>query len=318
MSNKIALYPLNHTKLLQNSCAVLTFTFNKKYNQLVNRFFIFIFLSFILLTCGFYFFAHWTTKVAPIAPVLAPMASPTASPSATPTPRPLTFKELNDLYGPCAYIPTLMYHHIQPLDEAKAAGHLYLAVAPETFRSQMQYIKDRGYNVIQMSDLIAFFDSGASLPKKPILITIDDGYKDNYIHAFPILKEFSYPATIYLSTGLMGNGDYLDWNQIGEMSGHRILMNNHTWSHKNLQTNQNVVTKEIQTAGTQLADHNLNNPKTFAYPYGSVSIQAKVALKNEGYTIAFTTRPGSALCKQQRLDLPRIRIGNSSLSVYGL
>lgn len=246
------------------------------------------------------------------------MASPTASPSATPTPRPLTFKELNEKYGPCAYAPTLMYHHIQPMEEAKAAGHQYLNVAPETFRTQLQYIKDKGYNVVSMSELIAFFDSGTPLPKKPILITIDDGYKDNHTYAFPILREFSYPATIFLSTGLMNNGDYLNWDQISEMSGHKILMANHTWSHKNLQTNQDVVTKEIQTASTQLSQRGLDNPKTFAYPYGLVSSQARVALKNEGYTIAFTTRPGSALCKQQRLDLPRIRVGNSNLSAYGL
>lgn len=284
----------------------------------MNRFFIFIFFSFIIVTSSLYFLSHKISKstTKSDSPIASPSATPTASPSATP--RPLTFKEMNVLYGPCVYLPTLMYHHIQPMEEAKAANHQYLNVAPETFRSQLQYIKNRGYSVVTMSDLINFFDQNTPLPPKPLLITIDDGYKDNYTYAFPILKEFSYPATIFLSTGLMQNGDYLDWSQISEMNGQRILLANHTWSHKNLQSKQDIVSKEIQLADTQLTQRGLGSPKVFAYPYGITSNQAKIELKNQNYLLAFTTVPGSTLCKKQRFDLPRVRVGNSNLSAYGL
>ena len=97
-----------------------------------------------------------------------------------------------------------------------------------------------------------------------------------------------------------------------------VLFANHTWSHKNVTGNSlDVVEKEITTADTQLTDHGLNSPKTFAYPYGPATAAAENYLNSLGYKIAFTTTPGSTLCKKQRLALPRIRVGNSPLSNYG-
>ena len=247
----------------------------------------------------------------------SPSPSPTPLPSPTPTPSPLTFSQMNELYGPCAYIPTLMYHHIQNIDVATSENHANLTVSPENFRQHLQYLRDRGYNFISMQNLTDFFDSGSGLAAKPILLTFDDGYKDFVSDALPILKEFGAKATLFTPTGLLENPEYMTWNDANDANISGVLVANHTWSHKNVGVANDEVTKEITTADTQLRDHNLNNPKVFSYPYGLETSFAVKLLTDLGYKLAFTTQLGSTLCKQQRFNLPRIRIGNTNISAYG-
>ena len=85
----------------------------------------------------------------------------------TPTPKPLSFSEMNALYGPCVALPTLMYHHVQNMEEAKGKNQASLTVDTQTFRQQMQYLKDRGYRSAYMSDVVNFFEKAAVItPKK--------------------------------------------------------------------------------------------------------------------------------------------------------
>ena len=248
--------------------------------------------------------------------VSTPIPTPIPTPSPTPTPKPLTFTEMNALYGPCVQLPTLMYHHVQTKETTVANKQTSLTVNTEIFKTQMQYLKDKNYNVLTMNDLINFFDSGASVPKHSVLLTFDDGYHDFYSDAFPILSSLGFHATVFTSTGLMNNPGYLNWDEISGMNG-TILFANHTWSHKNMMTQIPIMQNEISMADTQLSDHGLNSPKIFAYPYGSDSIASENYLNSLGYKAAFTTKPGNVLCKKKRFDLPRLRIGNSSLSNYG-
>lgn len=258
-------------------------------------------------------------NVAVNTPQPSPSPSPTPVPTPTPTPKPLTFSELNALYGPCAYLPTLMYHHVQDLKIAQSEGHQSLTVDTQIFRTQMQYLKDHGYNVLPTTSIINFFESGTPIPKKSVMITFDDGYDDFGSDAAPILKEFNFPATMFVPTGLAQNGGYMTWEKIQELSStQNILMANHTWSHHNMGANRATIEKEITLADTQLTDHGLNNPKVFAYPYGITSSYSEAFLQTKGYKVAFTTVHGSTLCQKQRFSLPRIRIGNTSLSYYGL
>jgi len=246
-----------------------------------------------------------------------PTPTPVLSPTPTPTPKPLTFTDMNTLYGPCVYLPALMYHHVQTPEAAKKKNQAALTVRTADFRTQMQYLKDRGYNVISMQDLLNFFEQGIKPSPKSVLLTFDDGYGDFYTDAYPILREFGYPATVFIPTGLMNNQGYLSWDQIAEMAGSRILFANHTWSHKNVVSPEDVLEREILVADTQLSERELNLTKVFAYPYGVESKQAVKFLSQLNYKLAFTTKLGSTLCKKLRFDLPRVRVGNSSLSGYG-
>lgn len=256
-----------------------------------------------------------------ISPVPSGVVEVSPSPTATPstTPKQLSFSDLNHLYGPCTNLPVLMYHHVEPLENAKKYKRTGLDVPPEMFRSQMQYLKDKGYSFVTPTDLINFFDNGTPLPGKPVMITFDDGYVDIGDEAFPIMRELGVKGIVYVPTGLMENFDYLTWAKINEMqvSGN-FTFGNHTWSHSNVGKNHDIVTREITTADNELNQKGLDQPKTFAYPYGLETSYAEKLLSDMGYKLAFTTVHGRIMCKGQRLSLPRIRIGNSKLSAFGL
>jgi len=248
-----------------------------------------------------------------------PTPTPVPTPTPTPTPKPLTFAEMNALYGPCAVVPTLMYHHIQNLETAKAAGYGSLTVDTGIFQKQMQYLKDHGYNPMRPEQLIAFFDGTGGLPGKPVYLTFDDGYADFASDAAPILRSFGFPATAFIPTGLLENPGYMSWGSLGDAaSGGLIYMANHTWSHKSVTTSLSEDQREISTADTQLSQHGYNAAKVFAYPYGTSSANGTTVLSQMGYKLGFTTNPGWTQCRAQRFVLPRTRIGNAALSAYGL
>lgn len=294
-----------------------------------------IFLLGIVICICVYIIVHLTLLTQPVTQekkdikpaVLAsenqtPTSVPThtITPTITPTPThaPLSFAELNTRYGPCVYSPTLMYHHIEDLGGAKLEGHAQLTVGIDYFRKQMEYLKTRGYTTITMQDLINFFDQGTALPTKPILLTFDDGYSD-FTSAASILHTLGLQGALFLPTGLVNNPGYLTWNNIKDIAGFgNIYFANHTWSHHSVAASKDIVEKEILLADTQLHDHGFNSAKVFAYPYGNTSANAIQVLNSLNYKLAFTTRQASILCKQQRLELPRLRIGNAQLNAYGL
>ena len=257
--------------------------------------------------------------VASPPPSSLPTSTPTPSPTPSPTPKPLTFAEMNSLYGPCVSLPILMYHHIQSEESAKAAKQTGLTVHTPTFKNQMQYLKDKGYTTIVSKTLENFFDSGEALPKKSVMVTLDDGYADNYSDAFPVLKDLGLKATLFLATGLTENPGYITWAQAKEMAANGVFdIANHTWSHRNMQASKADIEREIGTADNQLAEKGLNPGKAFAFPYGTMSGAADTTLAKLGYKLAYDTVPGRIQCKQKRFALTRIRIGNANLSAYGL
>jgi len=250
---------------------------------------------------------------------LSATSAATIQPSltATPTPKPVSVEDMNKNFGPCGRVFTLMYHHIQSEDVAKKNGQINLTVTPEFLEKQLQYLKDKNYNVIGMADLNNFFVNGVKLPPKAVLLTFDDGYKDNYENMYPILKKFGDRATIFIPTGLLNNPGYLTWDDLNSMKD-LVYFGNHTWSHHSSGGPEEKQDEEIGLADRQLSEHGFNNSKVFAYPYGKPSGNAEDVLTKDGYTLAFTTTHGSILCKGKKFELPRIRIGNAPLNAYGL
>ncbi|MCX6726642.1 MAG: polysaccharide deacetylase family protein [Candidatus Shapirobacteria bacterium] len=251
--------------------------------------------------------------------VVVSKPEPTLIPTVTiiPTQKPITIDDLNKKYGPCTKVSVLMYHHIQDEATAKVNNQVSLTVTPEFFRKHLQYLKDKGYSVIGMTDLNNFFNKAVALPKKSAIITLDDAYEDNYTNAYPILKEFGYKATIFVPTGHVMGLEYLTWDRMRQMSD-LVYFANHTWSHHASTGSAQVLEKEISLADKQLAEHGFNSDKVFAYPYGNPSGEAEKILAKYNYTLAFTTTHGNIMCKSQKYILSRIRIGNAPLSSYGL
>lgn len=281
--------------------------------------FIGIVLTLFIVAFFVIFNTSQVSNIIPLTPLPTPTPTAAPTPSPTPAPKPLTFAEMNALYGPCAVVPTLFYHHIQKLDIAKQLGHAGLTVDTAMFQKQMQYLKDKNYTPIRVEQLIAFYDAATPLPSKPVLITFDDGYEDFGAVAAPILRAFGFAAVAFIPTGLIQNPGYMTWQTIQDITSWGLIyFANHTWSHKGISNSVAIDQAEIGTADSQLAARGLNQAKVFAYPYGNPSANGESVLSSLGYTLGFTTYPGFTQCKKHRFILPRTRIGNTNLDAYGL
>jgi peptidoglycan/xylan/chitin deacetylase (PgdA/CDA1 family) len=114
-------------------------------------------------------------------------------------------------------VPIIMYHSVNPVVENPAVHRL--VVAPEDFERQMRFLKSHRYNVVLLSELARMLSSGRKLSPKTIAITFDDGYKDIYTYAFPVLKKYNLHATNFVIIDEVGRvlDDRLSWDQIKEM-----------------------------------------------------------------------------------------------------
>ncbi len=219
----------------------------------------------------------------------------------------------------CVLLPVLTYHHIQGMKEAGLKKQLGLTVSVDNFQKQIDYLKKRGYETVLPSEINRFFRGEGELPKKGIMITIDDAYIDSFEFAWPILKERGYKAVVFAPTGLLDNPDYLSWRQAEEMNqSGTVYFGNHTWSHAAASEDADKMEKEIGLGENQLKEKGMDGEKVFAYPFGKVTKTAGKILLANGYSLAFTTRRGKVLCNGQRMNLPRIQIGNGPMSRYGL
>lgn len=215
-------------------------------------------------------------------------------------------------YGPCRTIPILMYHHV---DDKQ--GSLY--ISKNVFAGQMDYLVSKGYNTVTLPEVMESLQGLKTLPPKPLVITFDDGYQDNYLNAYPILRERNMKATFFIVSQLVGGGEYLTWEQLGEMAGNSLVtIGDHTLSHKAIaMETETQLTDEILSAKNILESRLGVKVNTFAYPYGSLNANADKVLKDGGFMAAVTTQRGLS-CAKLPYDLPRIRIGNAGMANFGL
>ncbi len=243
---------------------------------------------------------------------LAPTASPTAKITPTPTEQPPS--------GFCLNVPVLMYHHVEPYEIARKEGHAQLTVDAGTFDSQMKYLAEKGYNTISAEELVRALIAHTPLPPKTIVITLDDGYSDNYTYAFASAKKYNTRINLMIPTGLLGNSGYMTWDNLKEMVNSGLAYAyDHTWSHYSIaKGSYQKVEQEIVLAKQQL-EQQLGKPVViFTYPYGPSSQMAIEILKKNGFLGAFTTNPSHIQCDSYIYTLKRTRIGNASLSFYGI
>ena len=215
-------------------------------------------------------------------------------------------------YGPCRNIPILMYHHIGDKQN-------WLYVRPEIFRQQMDYLLGKGYTTVTLPQIVAALNSGASLPAKPVVLTFDDGYRDFFTSAFPILRERNLKATVFVITQLVDGEDYLTWEQLREIKESGLItIGDHTLSHKDLAVlAEEEIRSQILDAKNILEANLGGKVEVFAYPYGDSNNKVTKVLQEGGFLAAVRVSRGLA-CAKLPFSLPRIRIGNASLSSYGL
>ncbi len=233
-------------------------------------------------------------------------------------------------------LPVLMYHNIQddsklPPGDKIAYG---LSVSPEAFENQLQYLQENEYNTITSLELYRHVYLGEDLPEKPIMLTFDDGFKNNYENAFPLLQKYDMEGEFAIITGMVGMGDFMDWQQIMEMSQAGMGFSSHTHFHCTLAATYETIIPIGQEAsdcpdfsygGTlntlqiknelmksrESLEENLGQPViSLVYPFGKYNPQVVEIAEEAGYRFAFTTQPmvDNTLDLQNPLELTRYRI----------
>ncbi len=216
-------------------------------------------------------------------------------------------------------IPILMYHKVNP---DPSTGGLGLRVPPDKFEWQMKYLRKNGYETVSPEDVMDHFEKGKHLPDKPIVITFDDGYKDNHQFAYPIMKKYGYTGTIFVVSKAIGNTNFfdvekklqpenkiMDWHEIRELAEAGFTIGAHTVDHPHLAEVPPEVARHQIEESKRALEHGLKKPvEFFAYPYGSYNDTVADLVKQAGYRAAVTTELGLAKADSNPFKLRRIRV----------
>ncbi len=215
-------------------------------------------------------------------------------------------------------VPVLMYHHILPQSEINGMfADNNVVVSLEQFESDIQTLKQQGYQTIGLRQLNDYVRNGADVPEKSVVITFDDGYLSNKIYAMPVLEAADYTAVIFALTGWIEEHpqlfnvkglQYLSWPEIKEM-GHVFQFASHTdnlhllaW---NGQGKLTAVSQHELREDLQRSVKKLQGTSYFSYPYGHYNQTSRQLLEQEGIDLAFTVNPSSVHMGDDRFTLGR-------------
>ena len=215
--------------------------------------------------------------------------------------------------------PTILtYHHVARVPADHPRGNLF--VSPEEFECQMEYLKKKQFPVVSLDQIRAGLLGETSLPPKAVAISFDDGFEDNYLHAFPILKKYGFPATVFMITekiGSRGSPDpgeeedncYLSPDQLREMAGAGITIGSHSATHPHLgRIPFNQADREI-THSKKVLEDLLGLPvRWFCYPFGSFYPELMESVRKAGYCGAVSAIRDNRLMPWQIYCLPRVMV----------
>lgn len=209
-------------------------------------------------------------------------------------------------------LPVIMYHHV--LENGKFGDYV---ISTQELESDLNYIREKGYETVLMQDLIDYVNGGKPLPKKPILITFDDGYESNYRYAFPLLKKYQMKAVISVigywselystETHKHINYSHLTWEELKELQDSGIVeIQNHTYNLHSLENRKGTQKQKGETFEhySDLLKQDLGKnqellykatgvwPNTFTYPFGYVSKESFAIIKEMGFRASLSCQEG--------------------------
>lgn len=216
-------------------------------------------------------------------------------------------------------VPILMYHKVGDPPPGSQLKKLWVSI-PQ-FRRQMEYLKSRGYTPMTLREIGEKESRREPIPSSAVVITFDDGYKNNHGNAFPILKEFGYKAVVYLVVNAIEKDNFwhdpasetripmLSWQEAAEMQAYGIEIGSHTMNHPRLSNlAPEKAREELQLSKRAIGERLGLEPVSFAYPYGNgqdnPAIQAMA--REAGYQTAVSVHSGKGDFQNARYCLKRI------------
>ncbi len=226
---------------------------------------------------------------------------------------------LRNLNGKRA-LPILMYHSISREQGKRVIPYFETNIYPSVFEEHIRFLATNGYQPVALESLL---DGGSKIPDgKCVAITFDDGYQDFYTNAFPVLKKYEMPATVFLPTAYIGSTrkkfkgrPCLNWHEVRELSENKISFGSHSHSHTELKNISPGALEQELRISKEIIEDKVGLPvKSFSYPYAfpetrKVFVELlKSVLTHLGFEIGVTTRiglnsPGCNLLTMKRLPV---------------
>lgn len=205
-------------------------------------------------------------------------------------------------------LPVIMYHGIR---KDSSAQNEYV-ISPQEFENDLKYLKENNYTTIVVQDLLDYFEKAKPLPEKPIMLTFDDGYYNNFTYAFPLLKKYNSkivlsPIGKYIDE-YQENGDenpayaQADWDDLRIMAQSGLVeLQNHTYnlhsskgrigvSQKSGESDEEytkLITDDISKLNKRMSEELDITPTAFVYPFGKKTKIAEQVVKNMGFKASF-------------------------------
>lgn len=235
---------------------------------------------------------------------------PTPTPTATTLPLPTPDGVARDIS-----LPILMYHY---LSEPPAGADIYrrdLSVTPEQFAAHLDRLLTEGYTTISFYQFLEYLTLGSPLPAKPVILTFDDGYRDNFVNAFPALKERGMVATFFVVTDFLDEERpaYLTWEMAREMLAAGMSIESHSRNHASLagKDDDYLVWQALGSLETLQFELGVR-PRFVSYPAGEYDQRTIAVFQSAGYWAGITTVQGMDHSGERPFELERIRVRNTT------
>lgn len=217
-------------------------------------------------------------------------------------------------------VPILCYHRF-------GNGGSKMAVSAASFAAQLEWLARNDYHVIRLSQLLDFLEGRQALPRRSVVITIDDGYESVHRYALPLLRKYGFPATLFVYTDFIGAGDALSWAQLQDLAASGLVdIEAHSKSHRNLierlaqETDSQYrqgIEGEVRVPRELLEKRLAVRVRHYAFPYGDANDTVLEVLARQQYTLAVTVNPGGNAFYAQPLMLHRTMIfGDHDLAAF--
>ncbi len=223
-------------------------------------------------------------------------------------------------------IPILCYHNFNPVKPGS------MNLTPNKFESQIKWIEDHGFTVIPLKEAVAYLKGDrTSLPAKPVVITVDDGWQSAYVYLFPIIKKYHIPVTLFIYPETISTGkNAMTWDELKKMQESGLFdIQGHTYSHPNFKQEkrhlsesafQKLVARELVTSKKILEEKLGKQITLLAWPFGIYDSYLEQEAKNAGYEMAFSIDAEAANKTYRPMAQPRFMIvdGQSEKTFEGI
>lgn len=223
--------------------------------------------------------------------------------------------------GTAKQVPVLMYHYITPRADNKEPGNNSI-ITLEAFEKGMKYLYDQGYYTATMNELEQYVQGKLTLPLKTVVITFDDGYQNNIIYAYPILKKYGFHATIFVignkvaehavpfeptQKSFLSRDEMKSSADVFEYHSHTYDLHRKNFIKCGRKTSSGLDVSKITKDISRMKESGIDSPY-FAYPFGEKSTQMIYYLQKNGYRMGFSVRQGRVKPGDRMMNLNRLTV----------